>query len=212
MCRPLQTQVPDVELLISSVTSKRWWFSLLADGRTGMGREKEGILVFFHVLLYHSVVCPGEKSELCVPQGWWSLNGPSILCNRLLWKLQICDVFQTSSSRSTIPPRSQAVTCSATSGEAFKSGFLALAKWVWDFYCYFVKCHNDFWMSVMLVVSVSLVFQCLKTCRGKCSLSRVFNFFYFFLSYTFSTNASLGTREIEVGVCFVQKKNNILFK
>lgn len=141
-----------------------------ADGQTGMGREKEGTLGFFPVLLYHSVVCPGEKSKLCVPQGWWSLNGPSILCNRLLWNLQICDLFQTSFLSSTILPCSQAVTCSATSGEAFKCGFLALAKWVWDFHRYFVKCLNDFWAIVVLVVSVSMMFQCLKTCRGKCSL------------------------------------------
>lgn len=128
--------------------------------------------------------------------GFFEISRYVIFSRPPLWAAQFCHV-----------PRLW--LGSATSGKVFKSGFFALGKWVWDFYCYFVKCLNDFW-AIVVLVSVSMMFQCLKTCRGKCSLHSL-NFFSFLPSYSFSVNVSLCTREIEGGVCFILK-NNILVK
>lgn len=132
------------------------------------------------------------------PSRVWKWNDSSILCSSLLWNLQTCDLFQTSALSSTILPCSQTVTCSA-SWEVFNSGFLALAKWVWDFYCYFIKCLTNLWATVVLVVPILMMCQCLKNN-------------YFLPSYTFSINTSLGTREIEVGMCFIKKITSLLNK
>lgn len=91
------------------------------DGHTGMGWEKVGtwLWFFFPVLQYHHVVCPREGNKLCVPEGWSSLHGFSISCNKLLRNLQIRDPFQASSLSSTVLLCSQAGTCCATSEEWF---------------------------------------------------------------------------------------------
>lgn len=76
-------------------------------------------LFFFPVLQHHCVVCPGERNKLYVPEGWSSLCGFSVLCNKLLRNLRICDPFQASSLSSTVLLCSQAGTCCATSEECF---------------------------------------------------------------------------------------------
>lgn len=161
-----------------SITLKRWRFSLQhmdKQERAG-GREKHWDYY------YHSMVCHGEKNQSVCPSRMWKLNDPSILCSSLLWNLQICDLFQTSSLSSTILTFSRLSL--AVPHENCLTGD-------WDFYCYFIKCLINLWATVMLVVPILMMFEFLETS--------------FLPSYTFSVNTSLGIREIEVGVCFIKK-------
>lgn len=125
------------------------------DGHTGMGWEKVGtwLWFFFPVLQYHHVVCPREGNKLCfLPDHLKDGQAYMVFPSRVISFLE--------TSRSEIlsrPPLWAAQFCCVPKlGLAVphqKSGFLTLAKWVWDFYCSFVAWLNEFWAVMVLVVS-----------------------------------------------------------
>lgn len=152
-----------------------------ADRQTGMGSEKEETLWVFSCLTVSQCSLPwrkkasyvslkGSEAWMVLPScaiGFFETSRYVIFSRPPLWAAQFCHV-----------PRLWLAV--AHQEKHLKVVSLPLQKWVWDF-SYFIKCLNDFWVIVVLV-SISMTFQCLKTCRGKWRKTQFMQSLIFFFS------------------------------